>query len=352
MARTSSEARRAFVDQYKKGLSELHRKAYIAELAVREAIAITPLDIHAVLSRPKDPESLRLKLIEKEYSDPASQVTDKIGVRVITYYSSDVDKVVETLKRRFDVDSRRSIDKREQLGLRDFGYRSVHLIVRLKTERFEYREIATEWFEIQVRSILEHAWAEIEHEVVYKSKILYPDSIKRSFAMLAGVLELLDNQFEALRVQRELIIESYLTPYSNGQEGNTPLDSARLLAFFECHFPEGLSWRKAAADGKPFPARIETRCLQAFSLAGVNSANQLKSAVRAARFKRALKLFANKQGVPLEEVSHLALAVLAIATKDASIVQEFFPDIVSDPAFTAGLAGLSRKPTSVSRRRS
>jgi ppGpp synthetase/RelA/SpoT-type nucleotidyltranferase len=128
MARTSSEARRAFVDQYKKGLSELHRKAYIAELAVREAIAITPLDIHAVLSRPKDPESLRLKLIEKEYSDPASQVTDKIGVRVITYYSSDVDKVVETLKRRFDVDSRRSIDKREQLGLRDFGYRSVHLI--------------------------------------------------------------------------------------------------------------------------------------------------------------------------------------------------------------------------------
>jgi ppGpp synthetase/RelA/SpoT-type nucleotidyltranferase len=351
MARTSSEVRRAFVAQYKKEFPELHRRAYIAELAVRDAIAIPSLDIHAVLSRPKDPESLRLKLIDKNYSDPASQVTDRIGVRVITHYSSDVDKVVDAIKRRFEVDPKRSIDRREQLGLRDFGYRSIHLIVRLKTERLEYRELATEWFEIQVRSILEHAWAEIEHEVVYKSKIQYPDSIKRSFAMLAGVLELLDNQFETLRVQRNQIIESHLKSYASKREGNIPLDSARLLAFFECHFPEGLSWRRAAAENTPFPTRIETKCLQALMLTAVTSANQLKSAIKAARFKTALRLFANKQGVPVGEVSHLALAVLAIASKDAAIVQEFFPDIVSDPAFMAGLAGLARKPRLTTRRR-
>lgn len=135
MALTSSDARRSFIAKYRKGLPELHRRSYIAERAVREAIDIPLLDIHAVFSRPKDPESLRMKLIEKSYSDPESQVTDKIGVRVITYYSTDVDKVVEAIKGRFEVDLKRSVDKRQKLGLRDFGYRSVHLIVRLKTTK-------------------------------------------------------------------------------------------------------------------------------------------------------------------------------------------------------------------------
>jgi ppGpp synthetase/RelA/SpoT-type nucleotidyltranferase len=344
MKRTSSEARRAFVAQYKKDLPELYRQAYVAERAVKEAIAVPSLGEHVVFSRPKDPESLRLKIIDKNYSDPAFQVTDKIGVRVITYYSTDVDKVVDAVKKSFEVDLERSIDKRQQLGLRDFGYRSVHLIVRLKTVRLEYKELATEWFEIQVRSILEHAWAEIEHEVVYKSKITYPDSVKRNFAMLAGVLELLDNQFELLRIHRDQIIQSHRNSYANRREGNIELDPARLIAFFEYHFPVGLGWRKASADGTPFPARIEVKCLMALMLTSIKSANQLEQIIKSARYKTAIKMFANKQGIRAPEVSHLTLAMLAIATKDIAIVQEFFPDFVSDPAFAAGLAGLARKP--------
>jgi hypothetical protein len=52
------------------------------------------------------------------------------------------------------------------------------------------------WFEIQVRSLLEHAWAEIEHEIVYKSGITQPDAVRRRFAALAGSLELFDSEFE------------------------------------------------------------------------------------------------------------------------------------------------------------
>lgn len=194
-----------------------------------------------------------------------------------------------------------------------------------------------------MRSILEHAWAEIEHEVVYKSKIQYPDSIKRSFAMLAGVLELLDGQFEILRDQREKIVESHRKSYANRKEGNAPLDSARILAFFECHFPEGLSWRKAAAGGAPFPARIEAKCLAALKILSITTAKQLTAIIKTDRFRKSVKLFADRQGVSELEVSHLALAVLAIATKDVDVAREFFPDIEADPAFSECLTRLERK---------
>jgi putative GTP pyrophosphokinase len=54
-------------------------------------------------------------------------------------------------------------------------------------------------FEIQIRSILQHAWAEIEHDLGYKSAEAIPRHIRRRFARLAGVLELADDEFGAIR---------------------------------------------------------------------------------------------------------------------------------------------------------
>ena len=53
--------------------------------------------------------------------------------------------------------------------------------------------------EIQVRTILQHAWAEIEHDVVYKSLGEIPFRVRRRFACLAGLLEIADREFESLR---------------------------------------------------------------------------------------------------------------------------------------------------------
>jgi ppGpp synthetase/RelA/SpoT-type nucleotidyltranferase len=72
------------------------------------------------------------------------------------------------------------------------------MIVRLKGPRSKPPEFAFargKWFEIQVRSILEHAWAEIEHEVVYKSGMEFPGQFKRRFAAIAGLLEMIDKDF-------------------------------------------------------------------------------------------------------------------------------------------------------------
>jgi hypothetical protein len=120
---------------------------------------------------------------------------------------------------------RRAAAKRVELGLHDFGYRSVHLIAKLKQGQVlsgQYQPLRDNWFEIQIRSILEHAWAEIEHEVVYKSGVDFPDEVKRRFARLAGSLELLDNEFLALREARESLIERYCAIYAQKGEQRRP----------------------------------------------------------------------------------------------------------------------------------
>jgi ppGpp synthetase/RelA/SpoT-type nucleotidyltranferase len=95
-----------------------------------------------------------------------------------------------------------TIDKRKTLSPNVFGYLSVHYVVsfdknRLKKKAFaDYKDIR---FEIQIRSILQHAWAEIEHDLGYKSEIEVPDEIRRKFSRLAGLLEIADSEFISLR---------------------------------------------------------------------------------------------------------------------------------------------------------
>ena len=148
---------------------------------------------HIISTRAKSRESVCAKLLDKQYSQPRRRLTDRIGARVILYHARDVDRVAYHLRRNLIVRERDSIDKRRALGLREFGYRSYHLVCRLpdvQARKPEYRVLGSEWFEIQVRSLLEHVWAEIEHQVVYKSGAEFPDGFKRRFAALAGVLEL------------------------------------------------------------------------------------------------------------------------------------------------------------------
>ena len=59
--------------------------------------------------------------------------------------------------------------------------------------------------EIQVSTILQDAWAEIEHDIVYKSPEDIPFRLRRRFACLAGLLEIADREFESLR-QDEMVV--------------------------------------------------------------------------------------------------------------------------------------------------
>ena len=142
--------------------------------------------VHSITSRVKKKADLQRKLErpEEKYAK-LSDVTDISGIRVITYFADEVDIVAEIIKREFDIDMEHSVDKRVLLDPDRFGYLSLHYVAKLPARRLkltEYQRFSDCKVEIQIRSILQHTWAEIEHDLGYKSKLAIPRDIRRRFS--------------------------------------------------------------------------------------------------------------------------------------------------------------------------
>ncbi len=162
------------------------------------------IDIHSISCRIKEKDSFKTKC-EKEKYNNFLQITDIVGLRIITYFTDDVEKICNLIESEFFVDQQNSIDKHSQLSENEFGYLSVHKIIKLSNDRLlltenkRYKDCVAE---VQVRTLLQHAWAEIEHDRRYKSGIVLPPDIARRFYMSAGVLELIDLEFQ--RISNEI----------------------------------------------------------------------------------------------------------------------------------------------------
>jgi hypothetical protein len=116
------------------------------------------------------------------------------------YYPADVDRVASILSKEFDVVE--SSDKGEELDADQFGYRSHHLLVSIKkqwTETPNYKGLEHLPVEIQIRTVLMHAWAEIEHKLQYKNKDQVPRALQRRLFMLSAKFEEADGQFQDLQ---------------------------------------------------------------------------------------------------------------------------------------------------------
>ena len=180
-------------------------KSFEAEIEhlVRSILQASQINYNAITSRLKTRESLAEKLDRKQGKYISiSDITDIVGVRVITYYSEDVERISQIIESEFDVDVANSIDKRESLEPDRFGYCSVHYVVKMSPKRLalrEYKSFEGMKCEIQIRSILQHAWAEIEHDIGYKSEITIPKEMRRSFSRIAGLLEIADKEFNQIR---------------------------------------------------------------------------------------------------------------------------------------------------------
>src|SRR5262249_23133168 len=136
-----------------------------------------------------------------------NQITDLAGVRIITFFPRTIGQVDETLRHEFTILER--IDKTDLLIREEkLGYQSLHYVVALQPNRLslpEYSRYAGLRAEIQVRTILQHAWAEIEHDIQYKSVEVIPTPIRRRFMTLAGLLEIADREFQAIQNEDEQI---------------------------------------------------------------------------------------------------------------------------------------------------
>ena len=173
------------------------------ERLVNDLLEANNIKVHSVSSRVKDRLSLRRKIIKPERKyDFLSEITDILGIRIITYFSDEVDQVATLVEKEFTVDIENSLGKRRLLDPDRFGYLSLHYIVTLSQERSqlpEYRSFKDFNAEIQIRSLLQHAWAEMQHDIGYQSQFSVPKVIKRRFFRIAGILELTDQEFMSLR---------------------------------------------------------------------------------------------------------------------------------------------------------
>jgi putative GTP pyrophosphokinase len=165
------------------------------------------IKVHSVNGRAKGVENLKEKLWRKGNSyNKLSDITDLSGIRIICYFSSQVDDVAKVIEQNFTIIPESSIDKRKLLDPDRFGYLSLHYVVKLSDNRkdlLEYRKYQNIFCEVQIRSILQHSWAEIEHDLGYKSSFEIPRDIKRRFYRLSGLLELADDEFTSLKAEIE-----------------------------------------------------------------------------------------------------------------------------------------------------
>lgn len=173
------------------------------------------------------------------YGDPLTEITDQIGVRVVTYLRGDVTAVAEVLSDQFSVFDDRDMGQ-ETARQGRFGYSSRHLLVApdpLKPLPAAYAELKGRTASVQLRSILQHAWAEFEHDVRYKGTIPVeqaPD-LDRRFTLAAGLLELADREFTEIRDRLQASMEGQQVP--SGQD-DPRISSADLATFLAGQFQD------------------------------------------------------------------------------------------------------------------
>ena len=231
----------AILNEYREHLPEFEKAAVEIRDILKKVFDQAGLVVASIEYRVKTEKSLagKLELKGAKYASLAD-ITDIVGVRVITFYSDDVDKVASAVDRLFDVDWKNSVDKRKLHEIDSFGYMSLHYICSITG--FSYR------FEVQMRTVLQHAWANMNHDTGYKSGVEIPRAFLRNLNRLAGMLELADEQFSYIRNSLTDYRRRVQALVASGNLKEVPLDGDTFRSFLALHPFDSLNMRIAAVN--------------------------------------------------------------------------------------------------------
>lgn len=193
----------------------------------------TPSPIRQIMLRIKNPDKVVEKIFRKPELFPdnlsiksLNNMHDTIGVRIIVYFTSQLSLIDKELRNSsfFEIDSDTppeaffEPEKLNRLGLshienkhKDSGYSSIHYMVRLKNSRIPIKERPV--FEIQVRTLAQELWSELEHVLSYKPETRPHFSAKRRFQILSREISVIDEHFNLL--YEELIHNQEITDYND-----------------------------------------------------------------------------------------------------------------------------------------
>ena len=243
------------LQQFKDELPLLKKLDKMAFEKLKKALDEQGIYVTAIEHRVKTENSLKGKLLKKggKYAS-INDVTDLVGIRVITFYNDDVDKVAAIAKKLFEIDWKESVDKRKLHQLTSFGYNSLHFICQLRSNDPELRNIR---FELQMRTALQHVWSTIEHDTGYKGNVKILDEHRRQFSRLAGMLELLDDEFSRLRIQINEYRRNVQSLVESGNLDDVLLTNDSFMTYLEKRPFDKLNQRIASVNqAEIFPASL------------------------------------------------------------------------------------------------
>lgn len=242
-------------DSYERLGSEV---AYILRASMKKE----GIETASISSRAKTLNSFLEKITRKTYANPLTEITDLAGARVVCLYRDDLPKIEAAIRRDFEVLEK--VDKLNDKGVDQFGYGAVHFVVRLGAGATgaRYDDLRTLVCEVQTRTVLQDAWAIIQHHLVYKHENEIPSVIQRRLNGLAGLVETADDQYQQIRSQRDSYIQELEASKSEPNiflQNDVNLDSLREYLTWKFPDRDVEDWSGQLAlifndwDPKPFP---------------------------------------------------------------------------------------------------
>jgi len=195
--------KKAYSDRYQRFLVPVASKL---ETFLKDSLSSCPR-IDRVCTRAKSISRFMQKALKDEsgknkYEDPLNQIQDQIGARVVTFYSSDIDRVAQEIRRYFHpIENKVLVPDTEN----EFGYVGQHFILLLPSDvlaEVQNAADAPSFFELQIKTLFQHAWAEAEHDLGYKASNPLTSLQKRKIAFTAaqawGADQIFDELFREL----------------------------------------------------------------------------------------------------------------------------------------------------------
>lgn len=223
---------RMILEEFKKEKENFIKLEQIAVKKLQDIVSESKVLVTGIEHRVKNEDSLEIKLYKKgDHYQTMYDLTDLLGTRVICYFADDVSKIGKMVEERFDIDWDNSMDKSTLMDANSFGYLSIHYICSLKKDEGYPEELTNKRFELQVRSILQHAWAAINHDLGYKTEFGVPKEVVREFARLAGLLEIADSEFARTRDHITEYTEDIRSKIINDNAENVNVDIISLREY-------------------------------------------------------------------------------------------------------------------------
>ena len=137
-------------------------RANVGSYARIDRVCVRPKSVTRFCAKAKKREDGKLK-----YSDPIRQIQDQLGARIITYYPEDVDRVSGIVEKYYTPIEKQNIIPDSE---REFGYEGKHYIMFVPDAILPGAAVGSipKFFELQIRTLFQHAWAEAEHDLGYK----------------------------------------------------------------------------------------------------------------------------------------------------------------------------------------